>query len=81
MPSCEETGLNRDGLSSSRLSQRSHQLEERVRTSGLGWRIVAAGTLILIFGASALTNEVGPGWFAWLLLVVGTMVIIIGRRT
>jgi len=55
--------------------------DERVRTSGLGWRIVAGGTLALIFGFSAWANNVGPSWFALILIVGGTLAMIIGRQT
>jgi uncharacterized protein (DUF39 family) len=55
--------------------------DERVRTSSLGWRIVACGTLALIIGFSAWANNVGPGWFGLLLIVGGTLTMIIGRQT
>ncbi|MGH2533056.1 MAG: hypothetical protein ACRDJW_12225 [Thermomicrobiales bacterium] len=51
-----------------------------MRTSALGWRIVAAGALILIFGMSALTDGVGPSWLALLLLLIGTVVVVVGRQ-
>lgn len=55
-------------------------MEGRVRTSALGWRIVAAGVLILIFAMSAFTNKIGPDWFAITMFIVGTGVIVVGRQ-
>jgi len=40
---------------------------------------VAGGTLVLIFGVSALSYGYGPGWFALLLTIVGAVVMVIGR--
>jgi hypothetical protein len=51
-----------------------------VRTSALGWRIVAIGVLFLIFGISGLLNQVGPGWFSLLMMAIGTVVVIYGRN-
>lgn len=51
-----------------------------MRTSAEGWRIVAIGTLVTIFGLSALMNQVGPGWFALVLLLIGAGIIIYGRQ-
>jgi hypothetical protein len=50
-----------------------------VRTSGVGWRIVAFGTLVAIIGMSAMMNGVGPGWFGLLLLAAGALIIVYGR--
>ena len=55
--------------------------EKRVRTSNLGWRIVAGGALAMLLGMSALSNNVGPGWFGLVLLVAGAISIIVGRRS
>jgi hypothetical protein len=52
-----------------------------VRTSNLGWRIVAGGALAMLLGVSALSNNVGPSWFALTLLVAGAIGIFFGRRT
>jgi hypothetical protein len=47
----------------------------------LGWRIVAGGALAMLLGLSALTNNVGPGWFGLGLLLAGAIGIVVGRRT
>ncbi|MFL5760193.1 MAG: hypothetical protein ACJ789_10660 [Thermomicrobiales bacterium] len=52
-----------------------------MRTSGLGWRIVAGGTLALIFGFSAWANNVGPFWFGLALMIGGAIAMVIGRQT
>jgi hypothetical protein len=51
-----------------------------MRTSAEGWRIVAIGTLVAIFGLSALMNQVGPNWFAFALLLIGAVIIFVGRQ-
>jgi len=35
----------------------------------------------MLLGISALSNNVGPGWFALVLLVAGAIGIFVGRRS
>lgn len=51
-----------------------------MKTSGLGWRVVAAGVFFLILGSSLLFNNTGPLWISGGMLVVGVLAMIIGRR-
>jgi fatty acid desaturase len=53
---------------------------KRPRTTWNGWRIVACGVLLLIFGSSLLTYSSGPAWFALLLLLIGLALAVYGRR-
>jgi hypothetical protein len=50
-----------------------------VRISNLGWRIVAGGALAMLLGASALSNNFGPGWFGLALVAAGAITIVVGR--
>jgi len=52
----------------------------RRRTSWTGWRIVAFGVLLLMFGSSFLTQSIGPSWFALLLVVAGLGLVVYGRQ-
>jgi len=50
------------------------------RTSWNGWRIVAGGALLLIFGFSFVTNNFGPIWLGGSMLVAGVGLALYGRR-
>jgi hypothetical protein len=50
------------------------------RTSWNGWRMVAGGAFLLIFGFSFLTNSFGPAWFALLMMLGGIGLSVYGRR-
>ena len=54
--------------------------EKKPRTSWNGWRIVAGGVLLLIFGFSFVTNDFGPIWFGGAMLVAGIGLVLYGRR-
>jgi len=49
------------------------------RTSWNGWRIVAGGVLILIFGFSMFFNDIGPRWMSGSMLLAGIAVVFYGR--
>lgn len=51
-----------------------------MKTSGLGWRVVAVGAFFLIFGSSLLFNSTGPAWISGVMLVIGVLAMIVGRR-
>ena len=51
-----------------------------MKTSGLGWRIVAVGVLFLVFGTAAIANNVGPGWFGIGLCLIGAIIMVVGRQ-
>ena len=51
-----------------------------MRTSGQGWRIVAVGVLLLVFGVAAISQNVGPGWFGLGLCLIGALIIVVGRQ-
>jgi uncharacterized membrane protein HdeD (DUF308 family) len=50
------------------------------RTSWNGWRMVAGGALLLIFGFSFLTNSFGPIWLPITMLLAGIGMAVYGRR-
>lgn len=55
-------------------------MSQRRRTTLNGWRIVAGGILILIFGFTFLTNDIGPFWFSVGLLAAAVGMMVYGRR-
>jgi hypothetical protein len=53
---------------------------KRRHTSWTGWRILAGGILLLIFGSSTLSQSFGPSWLSLLLIVAGLGMVVYGRR-
>ncbi|CAN5692305.1 hypothetical protein BH09CHL1_BH09CHL1_28280 [soil metagenome] len=51
-----------------------------MKTSGLGWRVVATGVFFLIFGSSLLFNNTGPLWISGGMVVIGVLAMMVGRR-
>jgi len=51
-----------------------------VKTSKLGWRIIAVGVFFLIFGFSLVSYKTGPGWIGWSMLLFGVVTMVVGRR-
>jgi hypothetical protein len=52
----------------------------RLKTSRQGWRVVAVGVLFLIFGITAISNNVGPTSLGLGLTVFAVLIMIIGRQ-
>jgi len=50
------------------------------RTSWNGWRMVAGGAFLLIFGFSFITNDFGPIWLGGAMILAGIGLAIYGRR-
>lgn len=50
------------------------------RTSWNGWRIVAGGLFLVIFGFSFVTNSFGPFWLGLGMILVGIGLGIYGRK-
>lgn len=63
-----------------RVSKQQVTRRNRHRTSWNGWRIVAGGVLVLIFGFTFLSNNIGPAWLALGLLAIGVGLVVYGRR-
>ena len=52
----------------------------RLKTSRQGWRVVAVGVLFLIFGITAITNNVGPNSLGIGLTAFAVLIMVIGRQ-
>ncbi|MGH2550795.1 MAG: hypothetical protein ACRDHN_15480 [Thermomicrobiales bacterium] len=51
-----------------------------MKTSGFGWRVVAAGVFFLLLGSSMLFNSTGPLWISGGMVVIGALAMVAGRR-
>ena len=62
------------------MSRNQAKRPKRRRTSWNGWRIVAGGVLLLMFGFTFLSNGIGPAWLALSLLFAGVVLVVVGRQ-